>query len=84
MTSFPDWLEQRVAAAPEYSDRTGFAKIHSESLGPLSPRTLEDWPLVWKRVNGRAVTRTRNAMEVAWRRFDAAPEYLGGRGKKTA
>jgi hypothetical protein len=81
---FPAWIERRLEMAPHYSDRRGLAQIHSELLGPLSPRSLEEWPLTWQLVNGRAVTNTRDAIALAYARFQAAPKYRGGRTKKTA
>jgi hypothetical protein len=82
--SLPDWLEQRLETAPRYSDRSGLARLHTETLGPIRPRTFEEWPLVWQLSNGRAVTSTRDAMALAYARFQAAPRYRGGRAKKTA
>jgi hypothetical protein len=82
--SLPVWIEGRLETAPRYSDRRGLAKLHTELLGPISPRTLEEWPLVWQLVNGRAVTPTRDAIALAYERFQAAPKYRAGRTKKTA
>jgi hypothetical protein len=80
----PGWVERRLETAPRYSDRRGLAQLHTELFGPLSPRTLETWPLTWQRVNNRAVTDTRNAITLAHARFKAVPEYKGGRAKKAA
>jgi hypothetical protein len=70
--SLPAYIERRLETAPHYSDRRGFAQLHTELLGPLSPRTLEEWPLVWQLVNGKAMTETRPAITLAWRRFQDA------------
>jgi hypothetical protein len=83
-TSLPPYVEKRLETAPYYSDRRGFAQLHTELFGPISPRTLEDWPLVWQLVNGRATTNTRDGIVVAYERFQAAPKYRAGRVKKTA
>jgi hypothetical protein len=80
----PSWVERRLETAPHYSDRRGLAQLHGELFGPLSARSLETWPLTWQLVNGHAVTNTRNAITLAHARFEAAPEYKGGRAKKTA
>ena len=64
-----------------YSDRRGLAQLHGELFGPISPRTLEEWPVAWQLVNGRAVTNTREAIELAYRRFQDAPKYRAGRAK---
>jgi hypothetical protein len=77
----PSWVERRLETAPHYSDRRGLAQLHSELLGPLSPRSLEEWPLTWQLVNGRAVTNTRDAIALAYVRFQAAPKYRSGRAK---
>jgi hypothetical protein len=79
----PAYVERRLETAPHYSDRRGLAQLHSELFSPISPRTFEEWPLTWQLVNGRAVTNTRDAITLAWRRFQDAPQYRGGR-KKTA
>jgi hypothetical protein len=71
----PGWIEARLRTAPHYIGRRDLAALHTETLGPLSPRTLEAWPLVWKRVGGYAVTNARDAMQFAWERFESAPEY---------
>jgi hypothetical protein len=84
-SSLPIWIENRLETAPRYISRRDLAALHRELLAPLSPRTLEVWPLVWRRVGGYAVTNTRDAMEFAWRRFESAPEYrVSGTTKETA
>lgn len=62
-----------------YGDRHQLAEIHHRYFGPLSARTLETWPLPWRRVNGRAVAEVRVFLAEAERRFNAAPVILGGR-----
>ncbi len=72
---------------PLYGDRRQLAQIHTQYFGPISNRTLEDWPLEWRRVNGRAVSEMRAFLAEAKRRFDAAPVIRGGRDtgqRKTA
>jgi hypothetical protein len=64
---------------PRYADRQTLARIHTFYFGPESPRTLEAWPLMWRRVNGRAVSEVRAFLAEAQRRFDAAPVLMGGR-----
>lgn len=64
---------------PRYADRPTLARIHQHYFGPQSPRTLEAWPLAWRRVNGRAVSEVRAFLIEAQRRFDAAPVVMGGR-----
>jgi hypothetical protein len=62
-----------------YGDRHQLAEIHHRYFGPLSARSLEVWPLPWRRVNGRAVTDVRAFLAEAERRFNDAPVVMGGR-----
>jgi hypothetical protein len=78
----PAWVEKRLETAPEHSDRRGIAQLHTELFGPISPRSLEEWPLVWRLIAGKAVANTRDAITYAYERFEAAPEYRAGRTKK--
>jgi hypothetical protein len=64
---------------PRYADRRQLAALHTQYFGPLSPRTLEVWPLAWRTVNGRAVASVEEFLAEAQRRFDAAPAVRGGR-----
>jgi hypothetical protein len=86
-TSSPEPLvlppEPDPAKFPNYGDRRLLARIHHQYYGPLSPRTLEAWPLEWRIVNGRAVTAVRAFLAEAQRRFDAAPVIRGGRRSAT-
>jgi hypothetical protein len=63
---------------PRFADRPTLARIHTHYFGPQSHRTLETWPLTWRRVNGRAVSEVRAFLVEAQRRFDAAPVIRGG------
>jgi hypothetical protein len=64
---------------PRYVDRRDGASIIRKLFGPCSPRTLEAWPLPWRRFNGKAVTSTAGLIAEAQRRFDEAPAIRGGR-----
>jgi hypothetical protein len=57
---------------PRFSDRVTMAAIHRHYYGPQSPRSLQNWPLDWRIVNGRAVAETRAFLAEAQRRFDAS------------
>jgi hypothetical protein len=74
-------INRRLETAPHHSDRRGLAELHNELFGPISPRTFEEWPLTWQLVNGRAVTNTRDAIELAHARFQAAPKYRADRAR---
>ena len=82
--SLPPHLEALLNEAAENSDRRGLAKLHTQGIAPISARTFEEWPLVWRLVNGRAVTDTRTAIELAYKRYLDAPQYRGGRRKRPA
>ncbi len=63
---------------PKRVDRKAGAQLVSHMHFPISPRTLERWPLSWRRVNGRALVDTAELLAEAQRRVDAAPEIRGG------
>jgi hypothetical protein len=71
--------EPDPATLPRHTDRRQMACIHTKYFGPISPRSLEVWPLDWRMVNGRLVGDTREFLAEAKRRFDAAPVIRGGR-----
>jgi hypothetical protein len=64
---------------PRFVDRRRGAEIVSHECFPVSHRSLETWPLVWRRVNGKAITSTDELLAEARRRLDAAPAIRGGR-----
>ena len=67
---------------PVRVDRRQGAKLISARLFPISPRTLETWPVRWRRVNGRALCETDELLAVAEEKFASAPSILGGRKTK--
>jgi hypothetical protein len=83
-SSLPEWVERVVETMPPFSDKRALAKGFSQCFGPISFRTIEDRPFVWRLYNGRATTDTRAAFEAEYARFVAAPKYRSGRTKKTA
>lgn len=68
---FPEGLPIRV-------DRKLGAKIVTRLYFPISHRTLERWPLIWRRVNGRALVETEELLTEAQRRIDEAPALKSG------
>ncbi len=75
-----DWpAEPDPAKLPRFADRRTLAAIHHRYFGPLSPRSLEAWPLRWRRANGYAVACVAEFIAEAERRFAAAPAIAGGR-----
>lgn len=76
----PDQLPQH----PRFADRRGLALIITRECFPISPRTLETWPLTWRHVNGKAVAEVAEALAVAEARLAAAPLIRGGRRPASA
>ena len=74
-----------AATAPEitssYQSREQLAERYRAKYGPISPRTLERWPLVWRFLNGRAVADVAEFDAECARRFMAAPAIRGGAAK---
>lgn len=68
-----------LAALPRNVDRKLGAKLVTQFFFPVSHRTLEAWPLTWRRVNGRAICRTTELFALAEAKLNAAPAIRGGR-----
>jgi len=66
---------------PRNTDRRTLAAIISHELFPISPRTIERWPLVVRRVNGRAITRTSDALAMAETKLAQARSYKLASGR---
>jgi hypothetical protein len=67
------------ASLPRRVDRKTGADLVTRFLFPVSHRTLEAWPLTWRRVNGKAVCETAELLAVAQAKLDAAAPIRGGR-----
>lgn len=65
--------------APTRVDRRASAELVSRHFFPVSHRTIEAWPLVWRHVNGKAVVETAELFAFAQSKLDAAPPIRGGR-----
>jgi hypothetical protein len=50
---------------PRNADRRTLAAIISREVGPVSPQSLEKWPLVGRRFNGRMVFPVADALKLA-------------------
>ena len=68
-----------VKTLPAGVDRRAGAEVVGRFYFPVSHRTLEAWPLSWRRVNGKAVCETAELFAVAQAKLDAAPPVRGGR-----
>lgn len=60
--------------------RRAGAELVTKHFFPVSHRTLEAWPLVWRRVNGRALCETADLFVLARAKLDEAPPTMGKRG----
>lgn len=67
------------SALPRRVDRRVLADLVTKFYFPVSHRTVEAWPLVVKRVNGKATLDTREGLAFAKSKLDAAPAIRGGR-----
>ena len=67
------------SAIPTRVDRKRGAQLITDLFFPISHRTLETWPLVWRQVNGRATCETSDLLSLAQAKLDAAPPMMGGR-----
>jgi hypothetical protein len=75
----PAHLELLLPTLPVNVTRKAAADIITRHVFPVSHRSLERWPLLIRRVNGKATTGTAGALAEAWARFNAAPELMSGR-----
>jgi hypothetical protein len=71
--------EPDLAKLPRYVDKPTFAAIHYKYYGPIAARTLSDWDVEWRVVNGRHVGETSVLLKEAERRFNSARVVRGGR-----
>ena len=73
------WREPDFDALPPNTYRKEAPAVIKKHTGEVvSHRSLERWPLQWKRVNGKAITPTRELLAEAKRRLDTAPVIRGG------
>ncbi len=68
-----------LTTLPARVDRRAGAALVGRFYFPVSHRTLEAWPLSWRRVNGKAVCETAELFAAARVKLDAAPTIRGGR-----
>lgn len=60
---------------PRHADRRTLAAIISHEFFPISPRSLERWPLLVRRINGRALYAVKDALAMAEAKMEAARVY---------
>lgn len=68
-----------LSALPRNVDRRAGADLVTRYFFPVSPRSLEVWPLVWRHVNGKAVVATADLFALAEAKLNAAPPIRGGK-----
>jgi hypothetical protein len=71
--------ESATTALPARVDRRRGAAIITHRYFPVSHRTLEAWPLTWRRVNGRALVDTAELLAFAEAKVAAALPVRGGK-----
>jgi hypothetical protein len=60
---------------PRNADRKTLAAIITDRFFPVSPRTIERWPLLVRKVNGHAIYDTASALAMAEAKLAAARSY---------
>ena len=68
-----------LADLPVRVTREDAARLLTKYFFKTSPRTLERWPVTWRRVNGRAHVETTELFAVAEAMLAEAPSITGGR-----
>jgi hypothetical protein len=81
LAPLPPWIENVLAGAPAYVTKRELAAIISNLFGPISYRTIETRPFIWKIYNGKAVTSTRGAIISEYNKFLNSPSYRVARTK---
>jgi hypothetical protein len=82
VAELPDFIIELLSTQPQNVDRRAGAELVTSNLFPVSPRTLEGWPLPTRHVNGKAIIQTRKLFEVAYAKYIAAPVMMSGRRQK--
>jgi hypothetical protein len=62
-----------LSTLPRRVDRKTGAELVKQHYFPVTPRSLELWPLDWLLVNGKGVCETADLFRVAQAKLDAAP-----------
>jgi hypothetical protein len=63
--------------------RDAGAKLIKKYYFEISPRSLERWPIPWRRLNGRAHAETRDLFAYAEAVLAASPAITAGRHRQT-
>jgi hypothetical protein len=73
MTRKTTW--KPVQPLPQYADKQTAAAIITHFYFPISPRTLERWPLIVRRPNKAAIYAVEELLSVAKQKFEDACAY---------
>ena len=82
--ALPQRLMDVAAAAPVYVDRRVAADLLTQHIIPVSPRSLEVWPLPWRHANGKALSLLIVILAVGYAKLSSAPVITGGRRPRDA
>jgi hypothetical protein len=78
MENINEYGPMDTAGLPVRLDRRMAARVISRRFFPISHRTLERWPLTWRRLNGRALVDTVELLAEAQRRVEDSAATKGG------
>ncbi len=67
-----------LGTLPVRVPRHAAAQLLTRYFFDTSPRTLERWPLTWRRLNGKAHCETAELFAVAASILEASPPVMGG------
>lgn len=77
-------MTTHVADLPVRMTRSAAAAYLTQHFFPVSPRTLERWPVPTRLVNGHVLIDTADLLAVASGKLRAAPVIMAGRERKAA
>ena len=80
----PDLLGSPASLPPRIARRDAAAVLYRVLGFPVSPRTLESWPVPTRLVNGKCTFDTSELLAFARSKLDAAPVVRGGRTRDAA
>ena len=73
-----DLSDEILDGLPARVDKQRGAELIGHYFFPVSPRTLERWPIAWQLIKGHSLAKTTELLSEAQRRVDAAPAIRGG------
>lgn len=73
-----------ITGLPVRMTRSTAAAYLTQHFFPVSPRTLERWPVATRLVNGHVLIDTADLLAVANGKLHSAPVIMAGRERKAA